>query len=166
MNLMRQGLFFLIATAALPSLAAEVFSANLGNYKVESCEFIDNEVVQSPDAQCKDSTEVRLAKDEKGLLQLTLKKSNGETQNLAIELYDRSTVEHLDTAKYEEYGDFRVWTHLQESRQNDEVLLKIERYIFEVDESKAVILTINKSAFTMGVKNHSYSHRYKLVKQP
>lgn len=165
MNSKIKGLFFLISFAALPSMAAEIFSSNLGKYKIESCEFMEGDTLQPADAYCTDFNEITLAKDEKGILQLKLSKSGGKTESLAIETFDRSQVNTLNTARYEEYGNYHLWTHLQEHHENDESVLEIDRYAFDADaETKVITLVLSKAKFVNGNKEISIAHRYTLSK--
>ena len=84
-----------------------------------------------------------------------------------IEIYNRSEIETINTAKYEEYGDYHIWTHLLDYTKDSVHVLKIDRFVFDFDpEQNVITFTLNESKFSDAIKDFSKSHQYKLSKQP
>lgn len=161
---------FIFAIASLvyaQAQAAEPFSSNLGKYKIEACQYSLNEDVMSADSMCKDYSQLEVVKNEQGILQVVLSGAASAPISFPIEIYDRSQIETIDTAKYEEYGDYHIWTHLQDYTKDSVHVLKIDRTVFDFDvEQKTILFSLSESQFADGIKKFSNSHQYKISKMP
>lgn len=160
-------IFCILSFLAIQSKGSDLFSSNLGRYKIESCEYTENGSPQLADSWCKDYTQFDLSKERNGFLNLTFLAASGGSITFPIEVFDRSEGNYKNSADYKEYGDYHVWTHTQSYPQgygND--VLEIESYVFNFNHKNETTLSINKSRFLNAIKRLDSNHLYIITKLP